>query len=103
MCAGTAHIDLNSQIPFVKSTYAITPVHIGVHDYLQIWPPLAVNFLALWVWKLIIMTNIRNDRNQLVERVLFIFPTLLSCKYEALLAVDFLALWVWKLFVMANI
>ena len=42
-------------------------------------------------------------KSMLVERVLFIFPTLLSCKYEALLAVDFLALWVWKLFIMANI
>ena len=41
--------------------------------------------------------------SMVVKRVLFIFATLLSCKYEAPLAANFLALWVWKLFVMTNI
>ena len=34
---------------------------IGFEEYLQMWLPLADNFLDLWVWKLLGMTHDYNE------------------------------------------
>ena len=36
---------------------------IGFEEYLQMWLPLADNFLDLWVWKLLGMTHDYNEGN----------------------------------------
>ena len=33
------------------------------YQYLQIWSPVVVNFLALWVWEITLMEAIWNDNN----------------------------------------
>ena len=34
------------------------------NGYLKIWPPLAVNFLALWIWEIMLMGANWNDNNR---------------------------------------
>ena len=43
-----------------KFSFIIAEVEMQLNN-LQIWLPLATNFLALWVWELFGMTRIRDD------------------------------------------
>ena len=51
----------------MKKMFGTTAVFLLIfkifNGYLQVWPPLEVNFLALWVWEITLMEAIGNDDN----------------------------------------